>query len=59
MMRNERNAARTGHKGCKCCYPLPDNATLRKREKLMWWQDNDDSEDWGVMEGDDVEGGNA
>jgi hypothetical protein len=46
MMRREKNTARTGHKGCRCCYPLPDNATLRKREERMWWQhDNNDNDD--------------
>jgi hypothetical protein len=55
-MRKERNTARAGHKGCRCCYPLPDSSTLRKRERLMWLQDSDDREGGQC---DDVESGNV
>ena len=45
MMRRERSTARTGHKGCRCCYPVPDSSTLRKREERMWQDDNDDNDE--------------
>ena len=45
MMRSEKDTARTGHKGCRCCYPVPDKGTLRKREESAWRKDNDDNEE--------------
>lgn len=45
MMRSVRDTARGGHKGCRCCYPLPDNGTLRQREKNTWRNDYDDDEE--------------
>lgn len=42
MMRSQRDTARTGHKGCRCCYPVPDSSTLRQRERQWWMADVDD-----------------
>lgn len=43
-MRSQRDTARTGHRGCRCCYPLPDNGTLRQREKQDWRDDIEEEE---------------
>jgi hypothetical protein len=36
MMRSVRDTARTGHRGCRCCCPIPNVRTLRTRERRAW-----------------------
>lgn len=39
MLKSTRDTAATGHRGCRCCYPVPDASTLRQREKQAWMHD--------------------
>lgn len=47
MLRKPRDTARAGHKGCYCCYPPADNATLRKREERAWLEEIEDEGEEG------------
>lgn len=42
MLNSQRDTARAGHRGCRCCYPTPKHSVLRAREERMWRDDNDD-----------------